>query len=104
MPLPSLSQYRAKQCTARAKSTQHRCLNPAAFGCRTCRLHGARRRSSIKVGTGHPNYLHGTETLQAKRQRSLKLGELREIENELHSLGLIPGNKTSGRKPVIGKL
>ena len=99
MPLPSLSQYRAKQCTARAKSTQHRCLNPAAFGCRTCRLHGARKRSSIKAGIDHPNYLHGTETLSAKRKRSLKLGELREIENDLLARGLIKGKRTAGRKP-----
>ena len=103
MPLPSVSQYRAKQCTAHAKSTQHRCLNPAAFGCRTCRLHGARKRSSIKVGKDHPSYLHGTETLEAKQQRSVKLAELRMIENELHSLGLIRGNKTAGRKPTGGK-
>ncbi len=102
MPLPSISQYRAKQCTARAKSTQHRCLNPAAFGCRTCRLHGARKRSSIKAGIDHPNYLHGTETLQAKRQRSLKLGELREIEDDLIKRGFIRGNKTAGRKPTGG--
>ena len=99
MPLPSLSQHRAKQCTARAKSTQHRCLNPAAYGCRTCRLHGARKRSSIKAGKDHPNYLHGTETLQAKRKRSLKLGELREIENNLLARGLIKGKRTVGRKP-----
>ena len=102
MPLPSVSQYRAKQCTARAKSTQHRCLNPAAYGCRTCRLHGARKRSSIKAGIDHPNYLHGTETLPAKRKRSVKLAELRVIENDLLDRGLIRGNKTSGRKPVIG--
>jgi len=102
MPIPSVSQYCAKQCTARAKSTQHRCLNPAAFECHTCRLHGARKRSSIKVGICHPNYLHGTETLLAKRQRSLKLGELREIENDLLDRGLIKGNRTSGRKPTGG--
>ena len=102
MPLPTISQHRAMQCTARAKSTQQRCLNPAAFGCRTCRLHGARKRSSIKAGENHPNYLHGTETLSAKRKRSLKLGELREIEGDLHNRGLIRGNKTVGRKPVIG--
>ena len=102
MPLPSISQHSANQCTARAKSTKHRCLNPAAYGCRTCRVHGARRRSSIKAGIDHPNYLHGIETLQAKRQRSVKLAELRLIENELYSPGLIRGNKTSGRKPVIG--
>ena len=82
--------------------TKHRCLNPAAFGCRTCHLHGARKRSSIKVGVCHLNHLHGTETLLAKRQRSLKLGELREIENDLLDRGLIKGKRTSGRKPVIG--
>ena len=102
MPLPSISQYRANQCTAEAKSTKHRCLNPAAYGCRTCRLHGARKRISIKAGIDHPNYLHGTETLERKRQRSIKLAELREIEDDLIRRGLIRGNKTSGRKPVIG--
>ena len=101
MPLPSVAQHRATQCTAHAKSTHRRCLNPAAYGCGTCRLHGARKRSSIKAGINHPNYLHGTETLLAKRQRSLKLSELREIEDDLIARGLIRGNRTAGRKPVI---
>ena len=100
MPLASVSQYNAAQCTARAKNTQHRCLNPAAFGCKTCRLHGARKRSSIKAGTDHPNYLHGTETLEAKQKRSLKLAELREIELDLLNKGLIVGPRTAGRKPT----
>ena len=98
MPLPSVSKHSANQCTARAKTTNHRCLNPAAFGCRTCRLHGARKRNSIKAGKDHPNYLNGTETLYAKRQRSLKLAELREIENDLMNRGLIRGKRTVGRK------
>ena len=102
MPLPSVSKHRAKQCTARAKSTQHRCLNSAAFGCLTCRLHGARKRSSIKVGAEHPNYLNGSETLEAKQKRSVKLAELRVIENDLHNRGLIRGNRTAGRKPTGG--
>ena len=101
MPLPSVVQHSAMQCTAHAKSTQHRCLNPAAFGCRTCRLHGARKRSSIKAGGDHPNYLNGTETLKAKRQRSVKLAELRVVENDLLDRGLIKGKRTVGRKPVV---
>ena len=32
-----------------SRINKHLCLNPAAFGCRTCRLHGARMRSSIKA-------------------------------------------------------
>ena len=90
MPLPSLTLYGAKQCTARAKSKEgQRCLNPAAFGCKTCRIHGARHYSSIKRGKLHPNYRHGTETLQSKRQRSIKLTELKQIELELINRGLI---------------
>ena len=102
MPLASVSKHRAKQCSARAKSTQNRCLNPAAYGCKTCRLHGARRRSSIKRGQSHPNYKNGAETLEAKRQRSLKLAELRVIEDDLIRRGLIRGNRTAGRKPTGG--
>ena len=100
MPLASVSQYNAAQCTARAKSTKNRCLNPAAYGCRTCRLHGARKRTSIKVGSYHPNYKNGSETLEAKQKRSLKLAELREIELDLLNKGLIVGPRTAGRKPT----
>ena len=89
MPLPSVYQHSARQCKALAKSTKQRCLNPAAFGCQTCRLHGARRQSSIKRGEAHPNYVHGMETLSAKHARQLKLSYLRAIEADLFSKGLI---------------
>jgi hypothetical protein len=102
MPLPSVAQHRATQCTAHAKSTHRRCLNPAAYGCGTCRLHGARKRSSIKAGINHPNYLHGTETLEAKQKRSIKLAELRVMENDLLARGLIKCKRTAGRKPTGG--
>ena len=101
MPLPSVSKHSASQCTAQAKSTKHRCLNPAAYGCKTCRLHGARKPNSIKRGIDHPNYLHGTETLERKRQRSIKLAELREIEDDLIMRGFIKCKRTAGRKPNI---
>ena len=101
MSLPSVSEHGANQCTAQAKSTKQRCLNPAAYGCRTCRLHGARRQNTIKRGKCHPNYRHGTETIEAKRQRSKKLAELREIEDDLIERGLIRSKRTVGRKPVL---
>ena len=101
MPLPSVTKHRANQCTAAAKSTKQRCANPAAHGCKTCRLHGARKPNSIKRGIDHPNYLHGMETLERKRQRSIKLAELREIETDLITRGLIRSKRTVGRKPVI---
>jgi len=98
MPLPSVAEHSACQCVARAKSTKQRCLNPAAFGCQTCRLHGARRQSSIKRGEQHPNYRHGMETLSAKRKRSQKLSELRELEIDLIKRGLIHAKHSVGRK------
>ena len=101
MPLLSVSQHSASQCTARAKSTQQRCLNPAAYGCNTCRLHGARHKSSVKSGEAHPNYLHGAETLLAKHQRSKKLAELRELEDDLIRRGLFKCKRTVGRKPKV---
>ena len=89
MPLPCVSKHRANQCKAQAKATGRRCLNPAAYGCRTCRLHGARKPNSIKRGIDHPNYQHGNETLKAKRQRSIKLAELKAIKADLIVKGLI---------------
>ena len=100
MPLPAIAQHGAGQCTARAKSSKQRCLNPAAYGCKTCRLHGARRKSSIKRREQHPNYLHGNETIEAKRQRSKKLAELRQVEDDLIRRGLIKCKWTVGRKPI----
>ena len=100
MPLPSVSKHSASQCTAQAKSTKHRCLNPAAYGCRTCRLHGARKPNSIKRGKDHPNFKDGAETLERKRQRSTKLAELRKIEDDLIMRGFIKCKRTVGRKPI----
>ena len=99
MPFLWIDSKPKKQCTARAKSTRQRCLNPAAYGCKTCRLHGARYKSSIKHGEGHPNYQHGMETVSSKRVRSKKLAELREIEDDLIARGLIRRKRTVGRKP-----
>ena len=63
-----------------------------------CRIHGARRPESIKSGSAHPNYKHGLETLPAKRQRSIKLAEIREMEAILFDNSLALGNRWSGRK------
>ena len=99
MPLPSVCKHGASQCTARAKSKRHRCLNPVAYECKTCRQHGARKQNSIKRVKKHPNYRHDTETLEAKRQRSEGLARLRKIEDDLVRLLLIRSKRTVGRKP-----
>jgi len=99
MPFEWIDSKTERLCSAKAKSTSQRCLNPAAYGCHTCRLHGARKPNSIKRGTNHPNYRHGMETLSAKQERSTKLAKLREIEDELILRGLVKGKKNVGRKP-----
>ena len=72
MPLPSLRFHGAKQCTAKSKRTGLPCNNPAAYGCRACRVHGARKKDSIKRGEQHPNYVHGGRTLEAELKISLR--------------------------------
>ena len=89
----------APRCTAKAKRSGVRCLNPAAFSMRVCRVHGARRSSTVRRGTDHPAYKTGNETLTAKRERSARLAELRDIEAALSALGALDGPRWPGRKP-----
>lgn len=89
MPIKWVDSHEEKQCSALAKSTRQRCLNPAAYGCRTCRMHGARKQNSIKRGKNHPNYLHGLETHEAKRKRQIKFAEFREFKSILASTQIL---------------
>lgn len=100
MPLAGIETGKARRCTALAKRTKDRCRNPAAWTCRTCRMHGARQ--SIKRGQNHPCYRHGDESLQAKAERSRRLVELRELEALSFSLGFATGPRWRGRKPKQG--
>lgn len=45
-----------KQCTAKNRQTGARCKNPAAFGMKTCKVHGARKPTAkfIDDRTGKP--------------------------------------------------
>ena len=83
---------------AALKASNSVALTPQTYGCRTCRLHGARKSTSIKAGPNHPNYKNGSETLEAKHQRSVALAELRATETDLFNKGLIAGASTAGRK------
>ena len=79
MPLPNVVSGRTPQCTARSKRSLRRCLNPAAFGCKTCRFHGARKPESVKRGSAHPQYKHGRETVEARRRRVEAMGRIRDL-------------------------
>ena len=98
MPLPSISKHGAKQCTAKSKRTSLPCNNPAAYGCRTCRMHGARKAESIKRGEQHPNYVHGNRTLESQKQASEQSARLQTLENAMHLLGMTTAKRSRGRK------
>jgi hypothetical protein len=101
MPLDSLTKFGALQCKAKAKRSQCRCLNPAAFEMKVCRLHGARRPETILKGSAHPLFKHGRETLEAKQESSAAAQRLRILEELMHQLEMVPKGtyRTRGRKP-----
>lgn len=102
MPLPGIDE--TKQCTARAKRSGSRCKNPAVVSWglpgTVCRMHGARRRSTVKQGHLHPCWKHGKETIEVKAERSRRLSELRELEALSFALGIASGPRWRGRKPT----
>ena len=98
MPLPCISKHGAKQCTAKSKRTSLPCNNPAAYGCRTCRMHGSMKKDSIKRGEQHPNYTHGNRTLESQKKYSEQSARLQMLEDALHLLGMTTAKRSRGRK------
>lgn len=102
MPLPNVTSGKTQRCKAKCKGRLgEQCLNPAAYGMAVCRYHGARKPETVMRGASHPRYRHGQETLQAKANRSQRLGELRELEALSFVLGMAKGPKWRGRKPKL---
>lgn len=99
MPLPNVASGRAARCKAKCKARGDRCRNPAAFGCPTCRYHGAQRPKAVRRGDRHWNYQHGGEMLETKVERRKMLRELRELEALSFALGMATGPRWRGRKP-----
>ena len=84
MPLPCITKHGAKRCAALSKRTKLACGNPAAYGCKTCRYHGARK--NILRGEQHPSYVHGNRTLEAERQSSASSLRLANLEDAMYAL------------------
>ena len=98
MPLPSVLNG-AKQCQVLTKRTNQRCKNPAAFGCKSCRMHGAHKSRNVLRGKNHPLYRNGERTKQsedANRKSSIILLTLRDMGDHIN---LFNGDYTRGRKP-----
>jgi hypothetical protein len=88
MPLPSL-----------LNGAKQRCKNPTAYGCRSCRMHGAHKSRNVLKGKDHLQYKTGERTKIRKeehRKASLLLLTLRTLGD---SIGMFKGSHVRGRKP-----
>jgi len=100
MPLPSLLNG-AVQCQGLTKRTKQRCKNPAAYGCRSCRMHGAHRSRNVLKGINHPRYKNGerSKAVEAEiRKKSILLRYLMDIGNHVELF--YKQLKTKGRPPL----
>ena len=98
MPLPS-QKYGALQCSAKSKRSGKRCLNNAVTGASVCRMHGFVPKDKIKRGKAHYNYVSGRRSLDTQKEKSHRLCELRYLEELGHTIGIMNGHRTRGRKP-----
>lgn len=96
MPLPSMRLHGAKQCTAKSKRTGLPCNNPAAYSCRTCRMHGARK--NIVSGKDHVNFVHGGRTQEAQAEQSATSRRLQQLEDAMYVLEMTNAKRSRGRK------
>jgi len=99
MPLPSLLNG-AKQCQVMTRRTKARCKNPAAYGCRSCRMHGAHKSRNVLRGGAHPQYKTGEQSIKIRADRSKKsliFRYLTDIGNYSHLFQ--KEVKTTGRPP-----
>ena len=89
MPLPSITKHHAVKCAAKSKRTRLPCNNPAAHGCKTCRMHGARKVESIRRGKQHPNFLHGERSLEGIKRHRETMQHIKELTKLAKKLGMI---------------
>jgi hypothetical protein len=78
MPLKCITNG-ALQCQVTSKRSKIRCKNAAAYGCRSCVVHGAHLSRNVLRGECHPNFKNGNESKSSRAQRSRKQAELRYL-------------------------
>ena len=89
MPLPSIVKFNAVKCSANSKRTGLPCNNPAAYSCKTCRMHGARRLESIKRGKEHPNFVNGERSIEGIKRHREAMGRIKMLTKLAKQLGMI---------------
>jgi hypothetical protein len=100
VPLPSVLKHGAKLCSAKSKRTGLPCLNPAAFNCRTCRMHGSHKSRNVANGPKSGKYTKGHYTKETKEKSSKSLVKLRYLEDLGQQGGFMTGARTRGPKPT----
>ena len=98
MPLQSVLNG-ANQCQVLTKRTRQRCKNPAAFGCASCRMHGAHKSRNVLRGANHPQYKNGNETKGSRLERSRMSAMFLYLRDIGDTINLFIGPKTRGRRP-----
>jgi hypothetical protein len=98
MPLQSVLNG-AKQCQVLTKRGKERCKNPAAYGCKSCRMHGAHKSRNVLRGVDHPQFRHGNRTKEAQQNNSEALTRIRMLEQIGRHIKMFVGSQTRGRKP-----
>ena len=99
MPLPSVVKHGAKLCSAKSKRTGLPCNNPAAHGCKTCRMHGAHKSRNVAKGVNSGKYKNGHYTKEVKEKSSKSAVKLRYLEELGIQGGFLTGTRTRGPKP-----
>lgn len=100
MPLPSIRLHGAKLCAAKSKRTGLTCNNPAAHGCKTCRMHGAHKSRNVAKGVNSGKYKNGNFTKEAKEKTQKTIVKLRYLEDLGQQGGFMTGTRTRGPKPT----
>lgn len=95
---------RCLQCQAKSKRTQQQCRAPASKGKTKCRFHGG-ASTGPKTPEGRQRcaeakLTHGNETRKLRSDRAAAMRRLRALEDLGHTLGIMKGPRTPGRKPL----
>ena len=93
------------QCQAQSKHTKTQCKKPAMKGKRVCRTHGGAstgpKTSEGRQRCAEAKTIHGNEKRKTRTERALAMRRLRALEDLGHTLGIMKGSRTPGRKPFI---
>ena len=91
------------QCQARSSRTKLQCRAPAIKGKRVCKWHGGRstgpKTEAGRKRCAEAKTIHGSETREARNERSLASARLAVLEQAGHELGFMGGTRTRGIKP-----